>query len=315
MPRRLCEFGLVLVLMCIAVGLALCAAPGAAMSFGAIATPAGAVASAMPTVERGSAANVAARQPVGAAPPIDLVEPRPAVPPPDATVVLYGDSLAAEAESFFVERLRAGGVADVRTRTFGGTAICDWLDTMRRDAADLHPDVVVVEFSGNALTPCMMREDGASLAIDHDALHAKYLVDAQEVARIFAADRTEVYFVGAPRGRAAEARNEPDIDWFNSMYQAIAAAVPNAAYIDAGATVLSNGRWTETLPCLPSEPCTGPAGSNVVRAPDGAHFCPGAAEAVRGVTMVCNVWSSGAYRYGSAIAEGVLAGPTSFRLG
>jgi hypothetical protein len=256
----------------------------------------------------------AARPPVRTAPPIQLVQSIPSAPPSEMTVVLYGDSLAVEAEPFFVDRLHAGGVVDVRTRVFGGTAICDWFDAMRRDAAELHPAVVVIEFSGNALTPCMMGADGVSLGIDHNVLHTKYLADAQEILRIFGG-QTEVYFVGAPRSRTAEARNDPDINWFNSMYQAVAMAAPNAAYIDAGAAVLNNGRWSETLPCLPTEPCTGPDGTNVVRAPDGGHFCPGAAAAVRGVTVVCLAWSSGAYRFGGAMADGVLAGPTSFRLG
>ena len=76
--------------------------------------------------------------------------------------------------------------------------------------------------------------------------------------------------------------------------------------------MLRDGRWTETLPCLPTEPCTGGRDAsgtpvNVVRAPDGAHFCPGAPAAVRGVTAACPVWSSGAWRFGNAMAAPVVA--------
>jgi hypothetical protein len=71
-----------------------------------------------------------------------------------------------------------------------------------------------------------------------------------------------------------------------------------------------DGRYTDTLPCLPEEPCThtgpGPIGTNVVRAPDGAHFCPGNVRADRGVTSTCAVWSSGAYRYARAMAAPVV---------
>ena len=49
----------------------------------------------------------------------------------------------------------ASAGADVKTRTFGGTAICDFLEQMRADASELEPDAVVIEFSGNALTPCV----------------------------------------------------------------------------------------------------------------------------------------------------------------
>ena len=60
-----------------------------------------------------------------------------------------------------------------------------------------------------------------------------------------------------------------------------------------------------------SEPCpeasadSGAAG-NSVRDPDGLHFCPASAEAHRGVTGDCPVWSSGAFRYGTALARPAL---------
>ena len=80
-------------------------------------------------------------------------------------------------------------------------------------------------------------------------------------------------------------------------------------------SVLLRGRtYTDVLPCLPAEPCSGSAsrpsvGVNVVRAPDGAHFCPRPdAPAVEGVTGPCPVWSSGAYRFGTAMATGGRSG-------
>jgi hypothetical protein len=96
------------------------------------------------------------------------------------------------------------------------------------------------------------------------------------------------------------------------MYAAMARSSPYGRYTDAGASVLSRGRWTETLPCLPAEPCTGGRNTNgtpvnVVRAPDGGHFCPGAPAAVRGVTAACPVWDSGAWRFGNAMAAPVIA--------
>jgi hypothetical protein len=288
---------------------------GAVMAILSVASGVGSLMSSAPAIDLRPASRAAAPVPGERdLPPLQLVEPAPSPRPVTAeTVVLYGDSLAREAEEFFRDRLAQAGVGTVQARTFGGTAICDWFDWMRRDAAELRPDVVVIEFSGNALTPCMRGADGT--ALDRNAWHAKYVADAREVLRIFSGTDAQVYFVGAPRNHAAELRNDPDINWFNSMYEALATRAPNASYLDAGASVLSNGRWTEALPCLPNEPCTGPGGTNVVRAPDGGHFCPGAADAVRGVTAVCSVWSSGAFRYGTAIADGVLDGPATFRLG
>jgi len=43
-----------------------------------------------------------------------------------------------------------------------------------------------------------------------------------------------------------------------------------------------------------------------VRAPDGAHFCPVAPPAVRGVVPTCPVYSAGADRFGTAMADPVI---------
>lgn len=256
----------------------------------------------------------------------DLPAPRPAagiVPDPAAPVawvapeplsarrvVLYGDSLASQSQQFFVAALAAAGVAKVTTRTFGGTAICDWLPQMRADAVALRPDAVVVEFSGNALTPCMRGLDGTPLG--GPAYFQKYAADADAVLDIFAAGRGLVFFAGAPISRGAERAHDPGTPSLHAIYAALAQSSPFGRYADAGASVLADGRWTETLPCMPTEPCTGGRDGtgkpvNVVRAPDGAHFCPGAPAAVRGVTAACPVWSSGSWRFGTAMAAPVVA--------
>jgi hypothetical protein len=100
------------------------------------------------------------------------------------------------------------------------------------------------------------------------------------------------------------------LDDSNALHSDIA-ALTGAEYIDAGAAVLDHGRWTATMPCLVTEPCTGSAdgidhGVNVVRSPDGTHFCPTAGTAEQGVTDGCAVWSSGAYRFGSAMAVPII---------
>jgi hypothetical protein len=64
---------------------------------------------------------------------------------------------------------------------------------------------------------------------------------------------------------------------------------------------MANGAYTQTLPCLPAEPCTGPSGTNVVRAPDGVHFCPTGNTTAEGYFEVCDVYSSGAFRYAVAM--------------
>jgi hypothetical protein len=226
-------------------------------------------------------------------------------------VILYGDSLAWEAEASFVTAFAGARGAQVLTRTWGGTAICDYLDWMRRDAATLAPGAVVLEFSGNVLTPCMA--DAAKQGIDGDPYWARYRADAQTAIDIFAPTGTRVFFAGAPISRSQATSGDFHGGMVNAMYAEIAKANVGVTYVDAGAAVLDGGRWTATLPCLPGEPCTGGVDGlgravNIVRTPaDGGHFCPAAEEAKRGVVAACPVWSSGAFRYAYAMAQPVLA--------
>jgi hypothetical protein len=224
--------------------------------------------------------------------------------------VLYGDSLAAESQGFFVAALAHSGVTRVTTRTYGGTAICDRIPDMRADAAQLHPDAVVVEFSGNNLTPCMRGPDGKELI--GSAYYQKYRADAAQVLSIFSRDQTLVFFAGTPISRNAQLTHNPGTVVLNAIYGGLAQFAPNGRYIDAGTSVLLDGHWAKTLPCLPAEPCTGGRDADgtpvdVVRAPDGAHFCPDAPPAVHGVTSACPVWSSGAWRFGNAMAAPLVA--------
>jgi len=223
-------------------------------------------------------------------------------------IVLYGDSLSSESQGFFAEFLIRNGITDVQTRSFGGTALCDYLDDMREDAAVLHPTTVVIEFSGNAFTPCM--QDANGTPVTGDEYFARYRDAATEALRIFAPSGTHVYFVGTPVSRRTEETRNRNSESLNRLYASLS-TMGLSTYVDAGAAVLDHGHWTETLPCLADEPCAGTTDTsgtptNVVRAPDGVHFCPGAPSAVRGVTDGCPVWSSGAFRFGSAMATPVV---------
>ena len=225
-------------------------------------------------------------------------------------VVLYGDSLAWEARDFFTRALASALITQVTTRTFGGTAICDRLGQMRADAASLRPDAVVVEFSGNALTPCMRAPNGSALT--GATYFQKYASDSAAVLDIFSPRHALVFFVGAPISQDAERAGDRTALTLHTLYAALARSTPYGRYIDAGASVLAGGRWTATLPCLPTEPCMGGRDAtgtpvNVVRAPDGVHFCPSALPAVRGVTAPCSVWASGSWRFGNAMASPVIA--------
>jgi hypothetical protein len=245
-------------------------------------------------------------------PAIASPAPRPAgvevAPLSRPIVVLYGDSLAWEARDAFVLAFAGHPEVEVHFRTQGGIAICDVLDVMASDAATIDPGAVVIQFSGNALTPCMSGSDGSSLK--GRAYFDRYEADAEAAIAKFAGTDTQVIFAGAPL--AENDQGDYKGGFLNAIYERMGRTHDNVRYVDAGAAVLDNGRWTPTLPCLPGEPCTGgvdAAGEavNVVRAPDGGHFCPASRDAVRGVTGECPIWSSGAFRFGSAMAEPVVA--------
>jgi hypothetical protein len=232
------------------------------------------------------------------------------VPATPLAVSLYGDSLAFQAQDSFKQALTRAGPVSVQTFTFGGTAICDWFTRMRTDAETRRPEAVVVEFSGNAFTPCMRDDAGQPLA--GASKLEKYRADAQEVIDIFSAVGAQIYLVGAPISRAEAEAQSADWNQLNSLYATIPDRRPDVTYVDAGGAVEDHGAYTDALPCLADEPCSGGTDAlgrrvNVVRAPDGVHFCPNASGAVLGVTADCPVWSSGAFRYGRAMAAPVVA--------
>ncbi len=223
-----------------------------------------------------------------------------------ARVVLFGDSLAFQAAPYFAWIVEAGGRATVTEHTFGGTNVCDWLPTMRRAAGE-HPQAVVLEFVGNTFTRCM-----AGCTAGSAAAVARTCTDLAVAVKVFRAAGARVYLVGTPVTRAQWVRRDPHRDQLNRRIAALAAASGRGvAYVDAGRAVEGRGgAYTAVLPCLYFEPCTGPlvAGvrNDVVRSPDGVHFCPGESGDAVGVVGGCTVYSSGAFRFAAAMAGPVI---------
>jgi hypothetical protein len=221
--------------------------------------------------------------------------------PPE--VALFGDSLAWEAQTYFSALIRAKRDTAL-TYTRSGTALCDWLSTMRSVETRFHPKAVELEFSGDALTPCMRAYQPPS-----SAYFEKYRADTLTAIAIFQRGGAHIFLIGAPINRSDT--SVENWDRLNSQYDAIAAADPaHINFVYAGAAVAGPGHtFTPTLPCLPDEPCTSPVvggvPSNTVRAPDGGHFCPVEKDPELGIIGPCPVYSSGAYRYASAMVAGL----------
>ena len=227
----------------------------------------------------------------------------PELPPPGPPrVVVYGDSLVSEAGTDFTS-LAADYGASALIRTYPGTATCDWLATMAADAQAWQPTAVVLAFSGDAFSPCM-----AGYQLGRAPYFAKYQSDTQTAIDIFRAIGTKVVLVGLPVD--ASAGLTQNVTQLNAVYQTLAAGNVGVTYDDAGQAVEADGQFTWTLPCLQGEPCTGPAGSNVVRAPDGIHFCPDGHTTLVGSLEECDVYSSGALRFASAMLGPALTPPS-----
>ncbi len=225
------------------------------------------------------------------------VGPPPSVPP---RVAFYGDSLGMQAGQEFTALAQAAG-GSAYFRAYPGTAVCDWLPSMPADDAAFHPTAVVIEFAGNDYTPCVANDP-----IGSPQYYAAYRADTQAAIDLFRADGAEVYLVGLPYDESSSLNL--NIAALNQLYASLAAVNTGVDYVDAGQAVMAYGAFTWTLPCLPGEPCTGPSGTNVVRSPDGVHFCPSGTVTVVDYFAECSVYSSGAFRFASAMLSPVLRG-------
>jgi hypothetical protein len=181
-------------------------------------------------------------------------------------VLIYGDSLIEQATPYLQ--------STDQIRAFGGTALCDWVDKMARAATVEQPSMMVVEFVGNDVTPCMQDYQTP------DQVRAKYEADMARLKQLVDAP---ILWVGPPafRDRAPAALG---------LYSS------ESRFVDAGDAVLADGAYTDTLPCLADEGwvqgCVN--GRIRVRASDGAHFATSGSG-----------YSAGGRRFADAIDEAV----------
>ncbi len=230
-----------------------------------------------------------------------------AVAQPTHHVLLIGDSLVWEADTYLIPDLTAHQRASVDTLVFGGTAPCDWLPKLPAELARFRPEAAVVEFSGDAFTPCM-HDPVTGRPYSGPTLVAKYTSDVSQMMSLLERAHVTTYWASPPPFRSGAL--EP-VE-LTALYRTLPFVWPHARFVDAGQSVTRNGAYTDYLPCLASEPCTAVdpatrAPAARVRAPDGVHFCPSGHPARAGITEPCATWSSGAWRYASTVAAPVIA--------
>ncbi len=238
-------------------------------------------------------------------------------PAPPLRVELWGDSMGMQSAPAFSFLLGLSGNAVTANHTFPGTAICDWLSDIRSEVdpanpAGFHPQAAVFVFSGVSYTPCMRGPNGTELA--GQALLDKYEADAAQAIAIFAKAHVPVYFASVPISREEAAFGAVGDDPLGKLYSKLPARFPGgiARFVDAALAVEWHGHYTDTLPCVKGESCTGRWSDGtktvVVREADGKHFCP-VAEVPTGDSFgfsACPVVMPGALRFMGAITTKVL---------
>lgn len=227
--------------------------------------------------------------------------PPPATEPDDGrpTVTLFADSLGFESAQVVTDELGPGVRFD--SSSLPGVALCDLIGALER-APEKAPDIAVVQFSGNNITDCMKGLDGQPL--EGGPAVNKYAADLETVIQILRARGSRVVLASSPR-TALNARAE-DI---NTIYAWTAIDWESrgepVSYVDIAPALLNPDRsYAARMPCLPNETVDqgcGPDGTIAVRSDDGTHFCP----LLTGGLTLCPIWSSGAYRYGLALAAAV----------
>lgn len=232
--------------------------------------------------------------------------------PSQFAVAYYGDSLAASAQEWVGTFLTQGGRLQFLPGTFPGSALCDWTPRFDEDQAAHDLWAVVLFFTNNTFSPCMKNDDGSDLT-EQEALQ-KFGEDLQAAIDRFTGEGATVYLPTIPVSRGELVLGINPSEQLNGLFAELADGRDDVVLVEAGRAVLDeNGNYTETLPCLPTEPCTGGVdengvGVNVVREPDGVHFCSGGyGPDVPIETNTCPTWSSGAFRYGGALAAPIVA--------
>ncbi len=244
-----------------------------------------------------------------------LEEERLAVPnqPSQYVIGLYGDSLFDSAREHVLFALNTGVQANVRHNgIFSGSSLCNFLTLMNDDIDSGDLWGVVIWFSGNNLAECSYADgertfDPVRLIADMEA-HLMTLGARYEEHGI------HVWLPTFPLSRTGDFSGESLAPDLNAMVTRVADAFAVVEVVDVAAAVLDeNGRYTETLPCLPIEPCLmvdeDGNGVNFVREADGTHFCTGT---FKGAGLedarwgTCPTYSSGVLRISLAMTKPIV---------
>lgn len=179
-------------------------------------------------------------------------------------VAVFGDSLIYESQDQIGFWMSLADI-EVQFVTLGGLAPCDFIEVAERVAADFGPDVVIMNFTGNSLSPCM----DAAVPLSAQYLDS-YRSDAAELTAIFADRGSRVWWTESlPHKTRFNRRVAKALDEIYATTPGISGMIPVEEYFTT-----KRGRYAKRVPCrFAWERCR--RGRVRVRALDGAHLGDG----------------------------------------
>ncbi len=227
-------------------------------------------------------------------------------------VVVYGDSLTWESTTRVLAAIPSTTFAD-HVHAVSGTAVCDWVQWLPVDISKWHPKVITLATAGNSFTPCMYDPaTGSPYPWNSPGYLAKYQSDLRAFFSIATGSGAKVVFSEGPPMPYAN-WDAGIISIANIAQNLIANEFPTVIFSNAARLAVSNnGAFVSSLPCLTGETkakgclnglidvrTTNPNGLDYL-----VHLCP------HGITSApdgCDIYSSGEFRYGTAIGQATTA--------
>jgi hypothetical protein len=261
----------------------------------------------------GSKFGVAASAALALLVPLPFATRSASAAPAPGTVLIYGDSIMAQAAPTATAAFATHAGWSVVFSTFPGEALCDWLPAVSTDLATYHPTLVVLETMGNTETACT-----TGLTFGSSAWLDRYTTDLATFYATVTATGAKVEFLKPlPVSNLA-------VEYVYGYANANAGltALNNAATAQAllyhGVSVsrgprfsvsTSTGAYTATKACLASETvaegCDATTSEVSVRSEDGLHLC----DITAYPDVTCQTYSSGALRYGEAVVAAAMRPP------
>ena len=231
------------------------------------------------------------------------------------TALVYGDSLTFESRYAIASEIALHPGWSVATHAFPGTAPCDWIPWLATDLAAYQPSIFAIETAGNHARPCMVDAFGAPLVPGSAEYYAKISTDLSIIFQTVTATGARVVFIKAPPMLDPEWNIR--INKISSNTVKLAKTMSAVSVSSKPRTAVSTlGKFAAYKPCLTNETATmGCANGEIaIRTltgiQTGIHFCPIGLSSP--YPYACDVYSSGEYRFGKAIAQVLVKPPAPF---